>query len=153
MKHLLTILSVLLITTIASAQSSKQVKWAFSSKKIGDKTYEVHMTATINNGWHLYAQEVGVEGPLPTVFTFTKNPLISVDGKVKENGKLIKKKESVWGGDGLVNYYEKSVEFVQVIKLKSNIKTNLAGKVEFIVCNDKECLPPAEVEINVNIGG
>ena len=28
--------------------SAKQVKWSFTSKKIGDKKYEVRMTATIN---------------------------------------------------------------------------------------------------------
>jgi thiol:disulfide interchange protein DsbD len=45
------------------------------------------------------------------------------------------------------------VDFVQQIKLKGNAKTNLAGKVEFMVCNDKQCLPPAEVDIKVPIGG
>ena len=68
------------------AQSSKQVKWAFTSKKIAEKTYEVHMTATINGNFHMYAQNVGVEGPLPTAFVFTKNPLLQLDGKVKEVG-------------------------------------------------------------------
>jgi thiol:disulfide interchange protein DsbD len=52
-----------------------------------------------------------------------------------------------------VKYFESKVDFVQVVKLKANVKTSLAGKVEFMVCNDKQCLPPSEVEINVNIGG
>lgn len=133
------------------AQSSKQVKWTFSSKKIADKTYEVHMTANINGNYHLYAQNAGVEGPLPTAFAFTKNPLLIVDGKPKEVGKLIKKYESAWSGN--VNYYEKTVNFVQVVKVKSSAKTNLAGKVEFMVCDDELCLPPAEVEFSVSIGG
>ena len=133
------------------AQSSKQVKWAFSSKKIADKTYEVHMTATINGDYHLYAQNAGVEGPLPTAFAFTKNPLLVLDGNVKETGKLVKKYESAWSGN--VNYYEKSVNFIQTVKVKGNAKTNLAGKVEFMVCNDNLCLPPGEVEFSVNIGG
>ena len=64
---------------------------------------------------------------------------------------MIKKKEDVW--NGTVNYFEKNVQFVQIVKLKSNIKTNLAGKVEFIVCNDNTCLPPSEVEFSVNVGG
>ena len=74
----------LIATMSLMAQSNKQVKWAFSSKKIADKTYEVHMTATINGDYHMYAQNVGVEGPLPTVFVFTKNPLLQLDGKVQE---------------------------------------------------------------------
>ena len=136
---------------IAGAQSSKEVKWTFAAKKVADKLYEVHLTASINGDWHLYAQNVGVDGPIPTTFSFTRNPLLSFDGKVQEVGKLIKKKEDVW--DGVVNYYEKSVTFVQKVKLKSSAKTNLSGKVEFMVCNDEKCLPPAEIEFSVNIGG
>jgi len=151
MKHLFTLLSVLMITTIVSAQSAKQVKWTYTAKKIADKTYEVHITATMNGNWHIYAQNVGVEGPIPTTFTFTKNPLLTLDGNPKEVGKVIKKKEEVWGGN--VQYYENTVDFIQVVKLKGNIKTNLAGSVEFMVCNEKQCLPPSTIEFKVNIGG
>jgi thiol:disulfide interchange protein DsbD len=147
--------TLLLIGIIAActlfAQSSKQVKWAFTSKKVAEKTYEVHMTATINGNFHMYAQNVGVEGPLPTAFVFTKNPLVQFDGKVKEIGKLIKKYESTWSGN--VNYYEKSVNFIQTVKVRGTAKTNIAGKVEFMVCDDSRCLPPGEVEFSVNIGG
>jgi hypothetical protein len=135
----------------SQAQSHKQVKWNYTVKKIADKTYEVHMTASIGGDYHLYAQNVGVDGPRPTSFSFTKNPLLSLDGKVKENGKLIKKFESIWGGS--VSYFEKTVDFVQVVKLKANVKTNLSGKVEFMVCDDQQCLPPSDVEIKVSIGG
>ena len=139
------------ITGIVNAQSEKQVQWAYTVKKLADKTYEVHMTATIGDNFHLYAQNVGVEGPVATTFTFTKNPLTTLDGKPKEMGKVVKKKEEAWGG--VVNYYEKTVDFVQQVKLKGNIKTTLAGKVEFMVCNDSKCLPPSNVDIKVNIGG
>src|SRR5882757_4356792 len=83
----------------ASAQSNKAVHWAFSSKKIADKVYEVHMTATIDGNYHMYAQEVGVDGPLATVFKVTANPLVTADGKIKDVGKLVKKMEEVWGGE------------------------------------------------------
>jgi thiol:disulfide interchange protein DsbD len=133
------------------AQSSKQVQWAYSAKKVADKTYEIHMTATVGNGFHLYAQNAGVDGPQPTHFEFVKNSLVTIDGKVKENGKLIKKFESAWSAT--VNYYEHTVDFVQVVKLKGNVKTSLSGSVEFMVCDDSKCLPPSIVEFKVNIGG
>jgi thiol:disulfide interchange protein DsbD len=139
-----------MISAVSLAQSSKEVKWSFSSKKIADKTYEVVLTAVVNGNWHIYSQNVGVDGPIPTAFTFTKNPLLAFDGAVKENGKLIKKNEEVWGGE--VRYYENKVEFVQRVKIKGG-KTNLAGKVEYMVCNDEKCLPPAETSFSVAIGG
>jgi hypothetical protein len=151
MKQLYLLLLLLSTTYFVSAQSSKQVQWVYAAKKIADKTYEVHMTATIGDNYHLYAQDAGVEGPLPTSFKFTGNPLAVTDGKVKEAGKVVKKFESAWNGS--VNYYEKTVDFIQVVKLKGNIKTNLAGSVEFMVCNDNRCLPPSTVEFKVNIGG
>jgi hypothetical protein len=151
MKLYLLFLSLLFSAGITRAQSSKQVQWNYSVKKIADKTYEVHLAATINGDYHLYAQDAGGEGPVPTSFTFTKNPLIILNGKVRESGNLISKYETAWKHD--VKYYEKTVDFVQVIKLKANVKTDLAGKVEFMVCNDKQCLPPAEIEIKVNVGG
>jgi hypothetical protein len=149
-KTLLAGLAILMIS-VSIAQSSKQVKWVYSAIKITDRVYEVHMIATINGDYHLYSQDVGGEGPVATSFSFVRSPLLALDGRVKETGKLIKKFETAWSHD--VKYYEKTVDFVQVVILKSNIKTNLAGKVEFMVCNDRQCLPPAEVEIKVNVGG
>jgi len=137
-------------TLLAQSGSAKQVDWSFSSKKIADKTYEVKLTAIIKGNFHLYAQQLGVEGPVPTSFVFTPNPLFSLTGKVKEMGKLIKKFESAW--DGNVSYFEKKVEFIQVVKCKANVKTNLSGEVEFMVCNDAQCLPPAKVPFKVAIG-
>jgi Disulphide bond corrector protein DsbC len=151
MKQLYILSLLVMAAATAGAQSAKQVQWAYTAKKTADKTYEVHITATIGPNYHMYAQNAGVEGPLPTVFKFTSNPLAVLEGKVKEAGKLIKKKEEVWGGN--VQYYEKTVDFVQVVKLKGNIKTNLAGSVEFMVCNESQCLPPSTVEFKVNIGG
>ena len=109
------------------------------------------MKATINGDYHLYAQDAGGEGPIPTSFTFTKNPLLTLDGQVKEVGKQLKKYESAWNHD--VKYYEKNVDFIQTVKLKGNAKTSLAGKVEFMVCNEQKCLPPSTVDIKINIGG
>jgi len=150
MKKIMLSLLLVMAGWAVMAQSDKEVKWTFTVKKIADKTYEVRMTAHINGDWHLYAQNAGVEGPIPTTFTFTKNPLLSLDGGVKEVGNMIKKSEEVWGG--VVNYYEKTVDFVQVVKVKGKAKTSLTGKVEFMVCNDEKCLPPSEVPFTINLG-
>ena len=151
MKKLTLLFAAFIMVLSMHAQSSKQVKWSWSAKKIGDKTYEVHLTANIIGDYHLYAQDAGGEGPVPTTFTFSKNPLFNLEGNVKEVGKQVKKFESAWSHD--VKYYENTVDFVQVVKLKGNAKTNLAGKVEFMVCNNEKCLPPADVNFQVGIGG
>lgn len=144
-------LAALFLTQISLAQSSKYVTWEFKAKKIGDRRFAVYMTATIKAGYHLYAQDAGGNGMTSTKFTFVKSPLLAMDGIVKEEGKLVTKFEPVWEHD--LNYYEKTVAFVQRVQLKGSAKTNFAGKVEFMVCNDRLCERPSEEEIKVNIGG
>ncbi|HZE85673.1 MAG TPA: protein-disulfide reductase DsbD domain-containing protein [Puia sp.] len=151
MKQIILLGVALLITgTILKAQSIKEVTWAYTSKKIAAQTYEVHMTATVGGDFHIYSQKGG-DGPVSTTFTLTKNPLITPSGPIKEVGKMVRKYEEAFKSE--VRYYAQTVDFVQVIKVKSAAKTNLAGKVEFMVCNDRECLPPSEVEFKINLGG
>lgn len=145
------LLALSLITgTVLFAQANKQISWTFSSKKVAEKTYEVHINAAINGNWHIYSQNGG-DGPISTSFTFTKNPLLTIEGRTKEIGNMKKVHEEVFSSD--VRFYEKTVDFIQTVKLKGNVKTNVAGKIEFMLCNDKECLPPSEVEFKVNVGG
>jgi hypothetical protein len=153
MKHIYLTLTLMLTGILLYAQSgsAKQVKWDYSTKKIAENTYEVHLTANVNGKFHIYSQNAGAEGPVPTTFSFTANPLLAIDGKPKEKGTVVRKYEE--GFKGTFNYYEQKVEFVQVVKLKANAKTSLNGKVEFMVCNDAMCLPPSEVEFKVPVGG
>lgn len=150
MKKIFVTVLALVVTVALFAQSDKQVKWSFQTKKIAENTYEVRMTADIGGNYHIYAQDGG-DGPVSTSFNFTKNPLLSLNGKVAEQGKVKKVFEEAFDSD--VRYYEKKVEFIQVVKVKGKAKTNLAGKVEFMVCNEKECLPPAVVNFKVPLGG
>jgi hypothetical protein len=140
----------LLIASTGFAQSTKQVSWIYSAKKIADKKYEVHMSATIGGDYHMYSQNGG-DGPISTSFAFTKNPLLTLVGKPKEVGKMNTKYEDAFKSK--VRYYEKEVDFVQVVQVKGNAKTSLAGKVEFMVCNEHQCLPPADINFSVNVGG
>jgi thiol:disulfide interchange protein DsbD len=130
--------------------SAKQVKWTTTLKKIADKQYELKLTATILGDFHMYSQDAGVEGPVPTTISFTPNPLLVLDGKATETGKKITKIEQAW--DGKVNFYEKTITFTQKIKGKTKAKTNIIGKVLFMVCDDTVCLPPSEFTFKVPIG-
>ncbi len=150
MKKLITATFLVLFAGFANAQINNPVLWSYSAKKIADKTYEIHMTATITGNWHLYAQDAGT-GPEPTTFSFTKNPLISFDGKVKEIGKLEKSFDKNF--NSTLKYYANKVDFVQKIKVKSATATVVKGVVNFMVCNDRQCLPPRNVPFTINIGG
>jgi thiol:disulfide interchange protein DsbD len=150
MKRLLTALALFALPILASAQIENPVKWSFTAKKVNATTYEVHATATIDKGWHLYAQEAG-EGPVPTSFKFTKNPLVVTQGKVEEVGKLHKNFDKNFNSE--LKYYESTVDFVQKVTVKGKAATKVKGSVEFMVCDDHQCLPPKEIEFAVSVGG
>jgi thiol:disulfide interchange protein DsbD len=146
-------LIVLLAFTITAAAARAQlnpVSWSFTSKKIADKTYEIHLTATMQAGWHLYSQVQPDDAiAIPTGFKLNSNPLLNLEGKIKEVGKMEKfhdKKLEV-----SANQYSGKVDFVQVVKLKANAKTNLTGSVEYQTCDDEKCLPPRTVNFTIPI--
>lgn len=147
MKKIATAGFLLLFSNILFAQIQNPVSWSATSKKIADKTYEIHLTANIDNGWHTYSQTTPDGGPVPTSITFTKNPLLTLDGKTKEVGKLEKHYEPLFGVD--VKQFSEKVDFVQTIKLKAPVKTSVNVAVEFMVCNDKQCLPPSTRKFTV----
>jgi Disulphide bond corrector protein DsbC len=150
MKKIVLAITVLMFGLAATAQMKKPVSWTFSSKKIGDKTYELHMTAVISGNYHMYAQKNSGD-VVPVSFSFAKNPLLILQGGVKEVGKLVSKYEDVWKTK--VNYFEGGVDFVQVVKTKVSAPISVKGTVNFMVCDDKQCLPPTDVNFDVKLGG
>jgi len=148
MKKIITVGLFLLLSNILLAQIQNPVSWTTSAKKINDNTYEIHVLATIDNGWHIYSQTTPEGGPIATSFTFTKNPLVTIDGTAKEVGKLETHKEPLFGNID-VKQFSNKVDFVQKVKLKTSVNTSVNVAVEFMVCNDKQCLPPRTENFSV----
>ncbi len=138
----------LAFVTAITIYAQKPVSWSYTAKKIVDKTYEIRIKATIRDGWHLYAQAqpenfIGV----PTSIKFNKNPLIVLDGKIKEVGKLEISKEPSLDIESW--QYDNQVDFVQRVVLKNKVKTKISGSIEFQVCTDELCLQPAVVNFDI----
>jgi hypothetical protein len=146
MKKLVFLTFSVLLVSIAFAQNP--VSWSFASKKVSDNVYEVRLIASIQPGWHLYAQSQPEDAiAQPTTFNFNSNPLLSLDGKVKEVGKLEKYKDEKLGV--AANQYSNKVDFVQLVKVKGKAKTNVTGQLEYQTCDDKKCLPPKTVNFSI----
>jgi DsbC/DsbD-like thiol-disulfide interchange protein len=148
MKKVILFFAAVLFAAISFAQIKDPVKWSTSSKKVGDG-YQVVLTATLPKPWHIYSQTTGEGGPVATTFKFTKSPIITFNGNVKEIGKL--KEEYDKNFDTKVKYYSDKVDFVQAVKLKSKVKTNVNVTVEYMTCDDSQCLPPTKKTFNVSL--
>ena len=136
------------LASVAIAQIKDPVSWTAKSRKKGD-AFEVVITAVLPKPWHIYSQSTGEGGPLPTTFKFTKNPLLTFDGPVKESGVLKQQYDKLFETN--VKYYGEKVEFVQLVKVKGKVKTNVNVTVEYMTCDDSQCLPPTKKIFNVSL--
>lgn len=148
MKLFLTTVMLLVSSFVANAQFEQPVTWSYAAKKINQKEAILYLKASIEPGWHLYSQKIKEGGPIPTTFTFTPSKTYTKNGVVTEP-KAIEKEEKVF--NMTVGYFENSAIFQQKIKLVGKTPFTVKGKVEYMVCNDKQCLPPTEVEFNIPV--
>ncbi len=140
-------LFVALLLVSISAFSQSPVKWNYTAKKIADKTYELHITASIDEGWHIYSQTTPEGGPFATKISLKKNPMLISSGLPSENGKLEQHYEEVFGVG--VKYYSGKIEFIQLVKLKTAVKTTATGTIEYMACMNDKCLPPAKQSFSI----
>ena len=143
-------LAVLLVTGFcAQAQIKDPVQWTYAATKTADKTYTITITATVASPWHIYSQNTPKGGPVPTKFSFKANPLLTLNGVINETGKLENTHDENFDVD--VKYYSTKVVFTQAVKLKANVKTNITGTVQYMVCNDNQCLPPKQLSFDIKL--
>ncbi len=155
MKHIFRLSILLLLGSFilksVNAQIFDPVKWDFNSKKISDCEYELIIKAKIDGKWHLYGQKTyGDEGPIPTSFHFTKSSKYELIGKTSES-KLIKKFEPVWNFE--LDFFEHEAVFKQKVKIKTDKPFEIKGNLEFMVCNETQCLPPSTIKFNFKAEG
>ena len=135
-----------LIGSVASAQIHKPVVWDTSVEKINDSDYNLIISATIEDGWHLYSQNVPEGGPIATTISITED---------KDKFQLIGATSEDEGHEEFDNvfrmkikFFEKKASFKQKIRLLTNDEIKIEGTLEFMVCDDTFCLPPTEVDLS-----
>jgi thiol:disulfide interchange protein DsbD len=149
MKKVLLLMIVFMISAGAYAQIESPVKWSYAAKKLSNNEAVILLRATIQDGWHIYSQNVKDGGPIKTSFKFTPSKEYALIGKTSEPTPVTKYEDAFKMN---VSYFEKTVTFQQKIKLKSNKATAIKGQLEFMTCNDKKCLPPDDVDFTVPLG-
>lgn len=147
MKKLL-LIAILFIGAFVNAQIFDPVKWSTSVKKISATEYELIATATIDGEWHLYSQTVPENGPIPTSFSFKSDKNYLKKGNTKEpEGHTVDDKVF----NMKIKYFDKKADFKQRIKLNGKAGFDVKATVEFMVCNNEQCLPPTEVDLTFKI--
>ena len=148
MKKFITLAAMLLLFTVTSrAQILTPVHWSYGAKKISKDEAVIFIKATIDDGWHVYSQYVKDGGPVKTTITFPASVAYSLIGKTIEPTPITRN-EKVFSMD--VSFFEHEVIFQQKIKLKAGA-TTVKGTLEYMTCNDHQCLPPDDIDFSVAV--
>ncbi len=144
MKKLLFTLFTLFTITASYAQILNPVTFNYSVVKKGNDLYEVHVKAMIEPKWHIYSVKNPNGGAQATGIKIKEGKVV---GTIKEIGKL----KTIFEKEFNVNqkYFESSVDFVQLVRLKKGYK--ITGTINYMACTDRQCLPPKEVEFKIKI--
>ncbi|MCM4159377.1 DUF255 domain-containing protein [Antarcticibacterium flavum] len=149
---------ILLFTTILTTQAqvfgtannsqiADPIEWEARIDKHTDSTATLIFNAILDKGWHLYSQEVDEDGPIPTTFTFTKTEGIELIGEMQEPD-VPAIFDEVFGMD--IKFFKNEAEFRQEIRILDPEAT-VEVEVEFMVCDDEQCLPPDTVPFQISM--
>ena len=131
-----------------SAQIHNPVKWNYSLKETKASEAEIIITAAIDKGWHLYDMNLPEDGPVSTSFSFSEMKGVKLIGKVISRSKPIEKYDNNF--DMNLRWFENSAVFAQKIKITDKKTFSIKGETDFMVCDDKQCLPPTRSEFAFN---
>ena len=133
MKRKLTYL-LLLLPLFVQAQILTPIRWEAALGTRTDSTAEIVLTATIDEGWHLYTQDLAEGGPVATQFQYNRPTLgpTTTDAEVHSDYDANFEME--------LTYYENKAVFRQLVRVGK--ADEIAGSVTFMACNDRQCLAP-----------
>lgn len=141
MKKLFLTILTLVSATIAMAQNDA-IKFTSEIVTTPCGKAAIVFKGSIAPGWHVYSTDLKEGGPVSASFKATKLDGVELVGKLKAVGHEIDKFDNMF--EMQVRYFENEVKFVQVIRF-TKPTYSIEANLNYGSCNDKTCLPPAQV--------
>ncbi len=149
MKKFIALLMPLLFGLVAMAQPAPTpVKWTATAVEADATTYEVRLTADIDQGWHIYDFGPYAEDLFIPTTEITINGAEKV-GEINASKAPHREYDDVYEAE--IGTWEGKIVFTQKVKAEAEPKT-VAIEVYYGACNDQNCLPPATEQLSVKIG-
>ena len=125
------------------------VSWKFSTRHLEADSYEVIFEASIRPPYHMYDLGPYEEfGPNATTFTFEPSEGMTLEGTVYPLIEPQRVNDPVFGME--IGYYAGEARFGQRVTLSAP-SVLLNGNVEWMVCDETTCLPPADQDFSIQI--
>ena len=135
---------LLFVTGAALNAQTKAVEWKASAEQVEDELYRITVEAVIGSGWHIYDTD-----PYPTAFTFTCSEGAELSGELKKAQEPITVYDDIFKME--IGYYEDKAVYTQDVRLLTDAAT-VETFIDYMACNDTNCLPPADTTIVVALG-
>lgn len=137
------------VTTMGMQRTVAQIHenivvWKASLEDNGTPEKKLMLTATIQQGWHVYDQDMPEDGPNSLEFVFYKLEGARQVGKFVPNSKAHEEYDKMFGMN--LRWYEKQVTFTQKLEVTDAAKFKVEVEVVSSACNDTGCLPPQRDE-------
>lgn len=143
------ITTLLLVLGLMLPEPSIPIDWRFSAVLRADGLVEVNCDARLDEGWHLYATQLPSEdGPIATSIRIT--PSMQYGAALS----LVEPEPTEQYDPNFamqVRYHAGAPRFTVLLKPTSSPDIAVRGEVEYMVCNDKTCLPPVVVPFEVPV--
>ena len=127
LRKILLIATAMFAFSMLFAQMAEPVKWKFSTEKISDKEFNLVMTATIEDKWHLYSQHFDAGGPMPLEISFDKSANYKLVGGTTESPTPTAEYDDVFMVN--VKYFTKKATFKQKIEALSDASFTVSASL------------------------
>lgn len=127
---------------LSTAQIVDPIHWSAELVETGELTedgdaaiVEIVWHATIDEGWHLYTQDIPEDGPVPTEFNYGEAYLL---GATTTDAPVISSYDENF--EMTLTYYEHEATFRQ--RITTQDPAAIEASVTYMACNDEMCLAP-----------
>ena len=143
------ILSLFLTSLSVWAQDNTAFKWDVSSKKIGEKEYELQFSTNGANGWQLYAPNQ-VLSDVPVAELQFADSSIKSRAEFKDSGSVQSIQSAIF--EMPVKVYEQPVTWKKTITISGTVPATLQGTLAYSYGRNDEFYP-ASFEFSVPLEG
>jgi Disulphide bond corrector protein DsbC len=137
--------------TAYGQRPSEVVKWTADIVKATPTSDTVALSATIAEGWHVYALSQPAGGPTPLKITIPSGAPFALQVPIQET-KVVRHDDPSFKME-TVYYLNTATLTVDVKKEGSPAAEAVPVDVRFQACNDRLCLPPYTVHLTADLKG
>jgi len=149
MKKIITLLFSAITAIAISAQIVEPIQWNATTTMDSDTEGYVTLSATVEDGWHLYALTLPEGGPNPTRISFDTTPGIQLEGDITPSIPAKVSVDMIFHLE--LGWWESDVSFVQRFKVVKPGDNRIDATVSFQACNGSSCIAPSREVFNLSV--